>query len=190
MSRKVSNFSDFRQKREKRHFSIFRVGLGRDFHQKWQFWTGPFLVIKSGSFRQVGILGFRLYSKEAWWTVSGWVAAWLWWIAGPVSGGGVPGVWGTGERSIRGATPWYGSGVLSHHCVPTVLTLWPSLGPLWPHWDLSGLTWAPFWPHLASFCLILATFWRNLVEKVQNCTLFWEFSRKKCKIVHFSEIFL
>ena len=93
-------------------FSEKLWGLGRSFDEKCHFWQVHFWLKKIVSFRQFGILPRPLYPKEAWRTVLGPVTAGCATYSMHGGGVGVPGVWGTGSRSITGTTPWYGSG---HH---------------------------------------------------------------------------
>ena len=106
-----------------------------------------------------------------------------------VHGGWVPGVVGTGDGAIPSATPWYGSGAVSHHCTALFPHCGLTVSPLWPLWDLLWPVCDLFWPVwdliLPHFGLFLGWFWPKFTK---NGPLFGEFSRifmKKWKFTHF-----
>lgn len=53
--RKNMKITENHQKQQKWTFLIFRLGLGRDFYKKCQFWQVGFWQSKSGSFEHSGI---------------------------------------------------------------------------------------------------------------------------------------
>ena len=113
------------------------------FWQNGQFWQCPFLGVKSGGFHPNGMLGFTLYPKEAWWTLSGLCTAPFVVHGGArgVVGYPVYGVWRGG--SIPAWYPWYGSGSLVYHCFPCFNVIF------WLFWHFTEfptfLTFLTFW---------------------------------------------
>ena len=128
------------------HENPVKTRKNTDFDPFWRFWLFPlglawgfchfFMVFQwfFDSFRQIGIVAWPLYPKEAWWTgatglrVRVSVCPVVW------GGGGVPGSWGM----ARSVDPWCCTVVwvrVSTHCTTTGTTTVPPLGPpLYHHW--------------------------------------------------------
>ena len=150
-------------------------------------------VSKSGGFRQFGMLGRWLYSKEAWWTCPAAECT-----AGHSDTGsrGCSGTRGGGvwrSRSISVPPPWYGSGhppPPCPHCDPTVaqsdLPVAQSDLPV-AQSDLICLILPHFLVNLAHFLVNLAHFLVNLAHFLTTFLHFLHFSGRPhfdtfCKI--------
>ena len=110
-------------------------------------------VIKSGGFEQNGYLDSLTVTERSLVNTARWHTRRATLQTGWGTGCGVPGVWGTGSRSITAPHPWYGSGLTSPHCFPTVALL-ATVG------SCPGHRRVHFWSILVNFGSFLVNFRR------------------------------